>query len=166
MVDSRIPLQQFIWQAGNTPTLDDEIAIAQQRIKLSSRITSHQHQAHQLLHLTDDEEDDQTFSYHDSEMFVDNGYGNVILVPQNNTNHLIQPQDPTDKPECFRLGMPSNLGMQKCQDRRLQAACDAEISLREGQMNDALQSIRLIIGKKAFVFRTGVRSAPNKTIKT
>ena len=72
MLDGRISLQQFIWQARNTPTLDDDIAIAQQRVKPSSRITSHQHQAHQLLHLTDDEEDDQTFSYHDSEIFVDN----------------------------------------------------------------------------------------------
>jgi hypothetical protein len=56
--------------------------------------------------------------------------------------------------------------MMTCKGRHLQAAIDAELELRIGQANDALQGVRQAIARKAFVFRTEVRRAVNKTHKT
>jgi hypothetical protein len=71
-----------------------------------------------------------------------------------------------EKPECFKLALPSTLGMMTCQSRHLHAAIDAELELRIGQANDALQGVRQAIARKAFVFRTEVWRAVNKTHKT
>ena len=158
-------MQHIIREAGKTATVEEHIDIAQRRARLSIRITSHQRQARKFLDLTDEEEDDQSYSYHDSHVFVDDDNGDPQLLPIS-TNSLPQKIESVDRPECFLLAMPSNLGERICRDRRLEVAVKAEMQLREGQMNDALQGVRLAIGKKAFIFQAHVRSARSKKIKT
>ena len=62
--------------------------------------------------------------------------------------------------------MPSSLGLDECGKRRLQYAVKSEIQLRMGQCEDALQAIRMVIGRKAFIFQNEVRKAVTKVHKT
>ena len=71
-----------------------------------------------------------------------------------------------DQPEKFTLSLPSTLGLQRCRQRQLQHAVDAEIQIRIGHCNDALQAIRLYIAKKSMLYKTEVRPAVNTKGKT
>lgn len=144
--------------------MQEQIDIAQRRARLGTRITGHQRQAAKFLDLTDEEEDDLSYSYHDTHIFVDDDNGDPQLLPVPMV--AFRSYDATDTSECFLLAMPSSLGGKTCAERKLEMAVKAELQLREGQMNDALQAVRLAIGKKAFVFRTNVRSAGSKKVKT
>lgn len=42
----------------------------------------------------------------------------------------------------------------------------SELSLRQGQANDALHNLRIALGKKSFLFRTNIRSAKSQQKKT
>lgn len=145
--------------------MEEQIDIAQRRAKLSTRIASHQCRARQFLDLTEEEEDDQSYSYNDTHIFVEDDSGDMQLLALDSEKSMFW-EEPVEKPEAFLLGMPSNIGPETCVNRRLEVAVQAELLLREGQMNDALQAIRLVIGKKAFVFQTNVRSAKTKKGKT
>ena len=50
------------------------------------------------------------------------------------------------------LFLPSSIGYQKCHELGLQHLTKKELSLREGQANDALHGIRMAIGEKSFRF--------------
>ena len=158
-------MQHLIRQVGRTPTLEEQIDIAQCRAKLSTQITSHQQRARQFLNLTEQEEDDQSYSYNDTHIFVEDDRGDIQLLALDSSKSKSQEED-VEKPEAFLLGMPFNIGQETCVNRRLEVAVQAELLLWEGQMNDALQAVQLAIGKKAFVFRTNVRSAKSKKVKT
>lgn len=158
-------MQHLIRQVGRAPTFEEQIDIAQRRGKLSTRITSHQHRARQFLNLTEQEEDDQSYSYNDTHIFVEDDKGDIQLLALDSNKSKCR-EEAVEKPEAFLLGMPSNMGRETCVNRRLEVAVQAELLLREGQMNDALQAVQLAIGKKAFVFCTNIRSAKYKKVKT
>ena len=163
----RLGLQQYVRQVGRHPTVPEKLEIAQRRGKLLTRISSHQHRARQWLQLTEEEEDDESSCYTDTHLFLDNADGEIYLAPANHVHGPVPDAIPlSEKPEHFLLSLPSTLGMQTCRTRHLEAASDAERELRMGQANDALQGVRLAIARKAFVFRTQVRRAVNKTHKT
>ena len=61
--------------------------------------------------------------------------------------------------------LPSLLGLQRCLDANMRDIVEKEISLRQGQANDALQGLRMAIGKKSFLFRTKLRAAKSKVQK-
>ena len=163
----RLALQQHVRQVGKHQTTPEKLDIAQRRGKLSSRISAYQHRARQWLQLTEDEEDDESYSYHDTHLFLETDEGEICLAPADEMERSAQ-DDSTglEKPEHFRLALPSTLGMSTCRMRRLQNAVEAECELRVGQANDALQAVRLAIARKAFVFRHQVRHAVNKKHKT
>src|ERR1700723_722615 len=95
--------------------------------------------------------------------FVEDDRGDIqLLAPDSNKSTFRQ--EAVEKLEAFWLGMPSNIGRETCVNRRLEVAVQAELLLREGQMNDALQAVRFAIGKKAFVFRTNIWSAKSKKV--
>jgi hypothetical protein len=156
----RLSLQQVIRKAGKKPSKEDELEIAQRRMRLSSRITAHQTRARRLLSLTENEEDDTSFSYFDSGWTDDDdqdesfGTGPIMEV----SGH--------EQPEKFNLSLPSTLGLQTCRKRNLQHAVDAEIQIRTGHCNDTLQAIRLFIVKKSILYKSEVRPAVNTYGKT
>ena len=157
----RLALQQFIRKAGKKPSKQDQLDIAQRRVRLSTRITAHQTRARYLLHLTVDEEDDRTFSYFDSSWIDhEDGAENAGAAETflDITGH--------DEPEKFRLALPSTLGQDACKRRNLDHAVQAEIQLRIGQCNDMLQAIRLAIAKKSVLYKAHVRPAVNTEGKT
>lgn len=62
-------------------------------------------------------------------------------------------------PERMTIPLPSNLGRGFCSKYGLQTLIETELHLREGQMNDALQGVRLAVGYKSFLYRNSVRKA-------
>lgn len=163
----RLSLQQYVRQVGKRLTTPEKLEIAQRRGKLSTRISAYQHRARQWLQLTEEEEDDESYSYEDTHLFLETDDGEICLAPVDQMER--NAPDATgvlERPEHFRLALPSTLGMPICRMRHLQNAVEAECELRVGQANDALQGVRLAIARKAFVFRHQVRHAVNKKHKT
>lgn len=68
--------------------------------------------------------------------------------------------------ERLPLALPSAMGLEKCAELGYTRFAQVEKSLRLGQLNDALQNIRLGLSKKAVVFRQGLRNVKSKVRKT
>ncbi|KAG2119461.1 uncharacterized protein F5147DRAFT_647419 [Suillus discolor] len=57
------------------------------------------------------------------------------------------------------IPLPSNLGLEKCATLGIADIADQELTLRQGQANDALHHIRVHLADKAVIFRKTVRVA-------
>ncbi|TFY76845.1 hypothetical protein EWM64_g7167 [Hericium alpestre] len=68
--------------------------------------------------------------------------------------------------ECVAISLPSRLDKEVLGVPQMKTLVEAELELQEGQANDALQSLRLALGYKAYVFRTDVRHANSQRKKT
>jgi hypothetical protein len=69
-------------------------------------------------------------------------------------------------PETICLMFPSTYGRAARGRLAMESVTEAEIQLRIGQANDALQGIRMEIGRKSFLFLNTLRVAKSKTRKT
>lgn len=156
----RLSLQQLVRKAGKKPSKEDELDIAQRRIRLSARITAHQTRARRLLSLTDHEEDNTSYAYFDKDWMDDEDHEECA------SSGPFLDVSGQDQPEKFTLSLPSTLGLQTCKRRQLQHAVEAEIQIRIGHCNDSLQAIRLYIAKKSMLYKTEVRPAINTKGKT
>jgi hypothetical protein len=61
--------------------------------------------------------------------------------------------------------LPSKIGLEKFMDADLSEIVKKELTLREGQANDALQGVRMTLGKKSFLFRNRLRKSTSKVQK-
>lgn len=120
------------------------------------RVADHQKKARRFLKLTEDEEDNENFDFEEPEVLLD-------------TDDLPSDVDifyESTEIEKYSIAMPSSLSADKRDERSLQKAVESEVQLRVGQCNDALQGIRMAIGKKAFIYVSDVRKAKNQKGKT
>ncbi|KAG2087514.1 uncharacterized protein F5147DRAFT_588072 [Suillus discolor] len=69
-------------------------------------------------------------------------------------------------PETVVIPLPSNIGIERCAQWGVADLVLQEISLREGQANDALHAVRVNLADKAVLFRTTVRSAKSQACST
>ncbi|KAG1836908.1 hypothetical protein F4604DRAFT_1602134, partial [Suillus subluteus] len=69
-------------------------------------------------------------------------------------------------PKTLVIPLPSNIGIERCAEWGVADLVLQEISLREGQANDALHAIRVNLADKAVLFRTTVRSAKSQARST
>jgi hypothetical protein len=67
--------------------------------------------------------------------------------------------------ECLPILLPSTIGWENCMDADLSEIIEKELTLRQGQANDALQGVRMALGKKSFLFRTRLRQSTSKVQK-
>ncbi|KAG2366229.1 hypothetical protein BDR07DRAFT_1218682, partial [Suillus spraguei] len=72
----------------------------------------------------------------------------------------------TNSPELTIIPLPSNLGVEHCRRCMAEDLIPLEMSLREGQANDALHNLRIHLCNKAILFRTTVRQAKSQALKT
>ncbi|KAG1837242.1 hypothetical protein C8R48DRAFT_580563, partial [Suillus tomentosus] len=72
----------------------------------------------------------------------------------------------TNSPELTVIPLPSNLGVDRCRRCMAEDLIPLEMSLREGQANDALHNLRIYLCNKAILFRTTVRQANSQALKT
>jgi hypothetical protein len=68
-------------------------------------------------------------------------------------------------PERVLLLLPSNIGLQACEEQGYLMYSRQEFQLRVGQANDALQGLRLALSRKAVIFRVRLRPAKTKKRK-
>jgi hypothetical protein len=162
----RLSLQQLVRRVGRKGTTQELIDISQKRGRLLARLSAHQHQARRWLQLEVEEEDDRSYGFRDGFQFEEDDDGDITLQTIEDEGDLFDPDDLPEKPELFQVALPSSLGISTCTKRHLMDALASEIKLREGQCNDALQTIRLAVARKSFVYRTEVRLAENKDGKT
>jgi len=154
----RLLIQTFVHEIGKKPTKQEQVELALRRSKLTSRIRDHQRRAARYLDFQTDGPDEYTFEA--NSVFVDGDDGEVHLQA------VARMEDTSEVPEKFLLALPSSLPSALQASPSIQIARKQEIDLREGECNDALQNVRLALGKKAFLFRTQVRPKGPKTGKT
>ncbi|KAG1752338.1 uncharacterized protein EDB91DRAFT_1077766 [Suillus paluster] len=70
------------------------------------------------------------------------------------------------RPDIVIISLPSNLGMERCRELGMVGLIRQEITLREGQANGMLHSIRVHLANKAVLFRTTVRLAKSQARTT
>lgn len=70
------------------------------------------------------------------------------------------------QPEKVVILLPSNLGPEKCAAWGVADLIHQEVTLREGQANDALHNIRVHLADKAVLFRKTVRTAKSQAMST
>ncbi|KIK44647.1 hypothetical protein CY34DRAFT_22913 [Suillus luteus UH-Slu-Lm8-n1] len=71
-----------------------------------------------------------------------------------------------NSPELTVILLPSNLGVDQCRHCIAEDLIPLEISLHEGQANDALHNLQIHLCNKAILFRTTVRQAKSQALKT
>jgi hypothetical protein len=71
-----------------------------------------------------------------------------------------------NSPELTIIPLPSNLGMDQCRRCMAEDLIPLEMSLHEGQANDALHNLWIHLCNKAILFRTTVRQAKSQALKT
>ncbi|PCH34515.1 hypothetical protein WOLCODRAFT_155163 [Wolfiporia cocos MD-104 SS10] len=70
------------------------------------------------------------------------------------------------KPEESCLSLPSQLGASAIERRGWGHIAEVELQLQQGQANDTLHEIRVVIGHKSFLFRNRVRPSNSQQTKT
>jgi hypothetical protein len=84
----------------------------------------------------------------------------------------LQKEDESDEeedfpnPETMPICMPSSLKREDIQRLRLEILAAQELELRKGQDSDCLQNLRMLLGHKAALYRTKVRTAKTSVAKT
>jgi hypothetical protein len=68
--------------------------------------------------------------------------------------------------EYIPLHLPSHFGHELCRENAAKDLAEAEVRLREGQLNDSLHHIRIALGHKSFLFRHDIRPARTQRLKT
>lgn len=155
----RLYVQALARRLGRKPPTEQKLDLSNKRGRLASRIAEHQIRANRYLLAGGDPDqydfDTEGVFYEDEEGQISLGYPDPFTSP-----------DTAAVPERFKLTLPSSLSRDVRTARRLTLATEKEIQLRVGQCNDALQGVRLALGKKAFLFRTQIREKGPKTGKT
>jgi hypothetical protein len=153
----------LIRNLGKNPSTTERLDIAHKRERLQARIEAfHNHAAE---HWGPGSVDISLYSQgnesgedlHPSDMEDEAGEIDDVFTSS--------PLDSPSAPEAQPLLLPSNLGLDVCQEHGFSEFVKQEKVLRIGQANDALQGLRLGLSKKAVIFREGLRMATTKKKK-
>ena len=162
----RITLRVFVKECGKVQSDVQELRIAEMRTKIKRQLAKHQGLAQSMLPglCAEDLDMDMEHPMHDACELIDSD------DEDGNEFQDVDVEAPGNVAECIKIALPSTtMGGQSDRDiggpARLRAR-DVEIKLRIAQCNDALDAIRLTVGKKAYIFRSQVRKAKSKKHKT
>ena len=159
----RVTLALEVHKLGKKPTTSERLYVAEKRERLQARIDAFHRQAVEFWgpisgdvpvnHLEPIDDEDLVPSDVDDDGDEEE---NVFLT---------SPLDDDLAAERQALLLPSNLGLEVCEEQGYMAFVKQEKTLRMGQANDALQGIRLGLSRKAIIFRQDIRKATNKKKK-
>lgn len=161
-------LATVIRKLGPRPTLRERVQVQKQRLKLLERINRFHDQAGRLwqfelqeMHMSESAAaEDLLAPVEDSDLLAsDDEWSDTNPF---NTSPLNRP----NSAERLAIALPSAIGMEKSIELGYKRFAKAEKALRIGQLNDALQNIRLGLSQKAVVFREGLRRVKSKVKKT
>ncbi|KAG2086318.1 uncharacterized protein F5147DRAFT_659238 [Suillus discolor] len=89
-----------------------------------------------------------------------------LLVLEEDSDEDIADEFGLFEPEKIFISMSSNLGVEKCTDIGAADLIQQELTLRQGQANDALHNIQVHLADKAVIFCTTVRAAKSQATST
>lgn len=151
---------------GNRPTDVQKLAVARRRDKLQGQIDDFVRAA--MTYLGDEFDD-----YDQLDLMT-------VMLDAAELDSAASSSDDSDRPEdvdrydrpveftpeTVVIPLPSNIGIERCAEWGVTDLVLQEISLREGQANDALHAIRVNLADKAVLFRTTIRSAKSQARST
>lgn len=132
-------------RAFQRPTAKDKIGILERRRKLRQKIGAYENKV--------------------ATLGVFNNEGCVELEPRIHSDSLEEDgsdgevEEEADCPEHAVIFLPSQMNQMERQRCGLVEMGNQEAALRIGQMNDALHSLRMVLGEKSLMLRTSVRNA-------
>lgn len=144
-------MQKHISTLRRKPSAAEKAELLERRRRLMLRITSFERKGNAFLKLDDDvwwatevnresPEDDDSYCSEDSDA------DNV----------------PDDMPETKALALPSSLAPGEIERLGLGDLAGQEAALRRGQINDALEGLRMALGEKSLLFRTEIRNSKSQ----
>ncbi|TFK61330.1 hypothetical protein BDN72DRAFT_778352, partial [Pluteus cervinus] len=152
--ESQIALQQFARKLGDRATIKRQVEFRDKRNDLRTKIDSFHLQICALMGLTEDHghdigedipaEDDEDWSISGSDDEGDD-------LEEFEDEPTVQLVESLIGPEQDKVLLPSRLGKAKCDKLGIEDLRLVEIELRCGQANEALDNIRLELGKRAFL---------------
>ena len=97
----------------------------------------------------------------------DDDEGNTSpLAPQQMQSSGDSPTNSSVDAEHILLHLPANLGQDWCYQNGAKDLANAELLLRQGQLNDTLHHICIALGHKSYIFRNDVHPAHTQRLKT
>ncbi|KAG1800082.1 hypothetical protein EV424DRAFT_1474860 [Suillus variegatus] len=155
----QISLLMDVRRLGKHPTETQHLEIGRCRTKLQNRIDEFSIAA--VTHLGEDFDLDDDIRDMEVE-FTDQSEQEVDSA----TNSELDPHEDLQcnvfHPENVLIPLPSNIGIQRCTELGIVHLVGQEIALQEGQANDALQAIRVLLVDKAVLFHTTVHPAKSQ----
>jgi len=168
---------------GSLPTPNQKKDIALKRSRLQERVDTFQKQAAKFLNIVSCDGDDSWSDASAREVSVgiefdgigegeDNEMGTspADVAKAAEERHQTQmlrnsSSDGHIDAEHSSLHLPSHLGRHWCNTNAAEYLAQAELRLREGQLNDSLHQIRIALGHKSYLFRNEVRPARSQRLK-
>ena len=153
----RVILGAEVCRSKNS-SAEDQLALIQKCIALGQRISKHHNEA--AMYLSADALaailSSATIMVDDNWIDEDEEDG---MLPMNVNSEATLPEN-------LPIILPSNFSKKDRSTFDLKLLGKKELTLRQGQANDALQAIQLGIGEKSFRFRNNLRPATSKGAKT
>ena len=146
----RLLLRRHVGSLGSGCTVAQKNDLLDRRRKLEARISAYEHRISVLMKL----DDDAMWSTQD-------GKCSDIYSDQEDSSDDILEHFPDGwfTPEMDRITLPSALAPGEIDRLSLKSIAKIEAELRKGQVADALEGLRLALGKKSLCFRAEVRNA-------
>ena len=164
----RLSLQALVRKIGSRTTPSQQRDIILRRARLQDRIDAFQKQAATFLHAVSDGEDDFWEDDNARKLYTGVEFDGVDEEDDDYCAPSASENGPTNSSvdaEHILLHLPSHLGNDWCNSNAAEELAKAELSLREGQLNDSLKGIRIALGHKAYRFRNDVRPARTQKLK-
>jgi hypothetical protein len=179
----RLYLQAQARKIGPLPTPNQKKDIALKRSRLQERVDTFQKQAAKFLNAISGDEDDAWDDASAREVSVgiefdgigqgeddEGSISSAEAAKAAEERHQIQLLEHSSTDNCvdaehFSLHLPSCLGRRWCDRNAAEDLAQAELRLREGQLNDSLHQIRIALGHKSYLFRNEVRPARSQRLK-
>ncbi|TFK64685.1 hypothetical protein BDN72DRAFT_774275, partial [Pluteus cervinus] len=148
----QIGVQQFARKFGDRATTKQQLELRDKRIDLRTKIDNFHLQIFALMGVTEEHDDEL---WEDISGEDDDGWS--IGGSEDDDDESEEDEPPLELvessivPEQDKIILPSSLGLTKCDKLGMADLRLVEIDLRCGQANEALDNIRLELGKRAFL---------------
>ena len=165
-------------KVGSQPTPDQKKDISLRHSRLQDKVDAFQRQAGNILHAVSNDDDDSWGDDHAREAYTGAEFDGVgeedddelASAPEERYQTLQLPRNSPPNScmdaEHISLHLPSHMGRGWCDRNSAEDLANAELRLREGQLNDSLHHIRIALGHKSYLFRNNVRPARTQRLKT
>jgi hypothetical protein len=152
----------MIRKLGRNPSTAEKLDVARRRERLQVRIETFHRQAAQFM-TTDSM--DPPMNTVDKQRDTEYIWDSDEETDEEESFFTSSPFHEPYAPEHVPLLLPSNIGLQECEQQGYLTYAQQEFQLRIGQANDALQGLRLALSRKAVIFRVRLRPAKTKKRK-